>query len=52
MEHGEKKDKAINKKGKKRKSNFGSARGLIIIKNDFDEPLEDFKEYQKGGRSE
>lgn len=42
---GDEKYKAGNKKRKKRKSNFGSARGLIIIKNDFDEPLEDFKEY-------
>lgn len=33
------------KKIKKRESNFGSARGLIIMGDDFDEPLEDFKEY-------
>ena len=33
------------KKVKKRKSNFGSAKGLIIMKSDFDEPLEDFKDY-------
>jgi hypothetical protein len=32
-------------KRKKKKSNFGSARGLIVIKCDFDQPLEDFKEY-------
>ena len=32
-------------KRKKKKSNFGSARGLIVIKSDFDQPLEDFKEY-------
>jgi len=25
---------------------FGSARGLIRIREDFDEPLEDFKEYE------
>ena len=42
---GDETDKTGNKKRKKRKSNFGSARNLIIIKNDFDEPLEDFKEY-------
>jgi len=24
---------------------FGSAKGLIVIADDFDEPLEDFKEY-------
>ena len=24
---------------------FGSGRGLFIIKDDFDEPLDDFKEY-------
>jgi hypothetical protein len=39
------KGKVVNRKREKRKSNFGSARGLIIIKSDFDEPLEDFKEY-------
>ena len=26
---------------------FGSARGLITISDDFDEPLEDFEEYMK-----
>lgn len=35
-------------KRKKKESNFGSARGLIVIKNDFDQPLEDFKEYMFG----
>lgn len=29
----------------KKKSNFGSAKGLIIMSDDFDAPLEDFKEY-------
>lgn len=29
----------------KRPSNFGSAKGLITISEDFNEPLEDFKEY-------
>ena len=28
-----------------KKSNRGSAKGLIIMSDDFDEPLEDFKEY-------
>ncbi len=31
--------------GQKRKRRFGSARGLIKISDDFDEPLEDFREY-------
>ncbi|MGD9893921.1 MAG: type II toxin-antitoxin system Phd/YefM family antitoxin [Dehalococcoidia bacterium] len=26
---------------------FGSAKGLIIISDDFDEPLEDFEEYMR-----
>jgi hypothetical protein len=26
---------------------FGSAKGLITISDDFDEPLEDFKEYME-----
>jgi PHD/YefM family antitoxin component YafN of YafNO toxin-antitoxin module len=30
---------------KRRKSNFGSAAGLIEMTDDFDAPLEDFKEY-------
>ena len=29
----------------KRQRQFGSARGLIKISNDFDEPLEDFRGY-------
>jgi antitoxin (DNA-binding transcriptional repressor) of toxin-antitoxin stability system len=29
----------------KRRPRFGSAKGLITISDDFDEPLEDFKEY-------
>jgi len=33
------------KKSKKRKSNLGSAKGLIFMSEDFDEPLEDFKDY-------
>ncbi len=30
---------------KKKKRQFGSAKGLINIADDFDAPLEDFKEY-------
>lgn len=29
----------------KKRPRFGSAKGLIEISDDFDEPLEDFKEY-------
>lgn len=29
----------------KRQRQFGSAKGMIIIADDFDEPLEDFQEY-------
>jgi hypothetical protein len=29
----------------KRTSNFGSAKGLITMSDDFNEPLDDFKEY-------
>lgn len=32
---------------KKRKRQFGSAKGLISMAPDFDEPLEDFKEYME-----
>ena len=40
------KTKAANKKiTKKRKA--GLAKGLIEMSDDFDEPLEDFKEYQE-----
>lgn len=31
----------------KRHSKFGSAKGLVTISDDFDEPLEDFKEYME-----
>lgn len=35
-----------NKKPKKKNRKFGSMKGLIIhIANDFDAPLEDFKDY-------
>lgn len=29
----------------KRKRQFGSAKGMITLADDFDEPLDDFKEY-------
>ncbi|MEW6499845.1 MAG: type II toxin-antitoxin system Phd/YefM family antitoxin [Cyanobacteriota bacterium] len=29
----------------KRRPQFGSAKGLVTISDDFDEPLEDFKDY-------
>jgi hypothetical protein len=35
----EKKDKV------KKKPNFGSGKGMFIIKPGFDEPIDDFKEY-------
>ncbi len=31
--------------GLKRKRHFGSARGMIKISDDFDEPLDDFRDY-------
>ncbi|WP_414551617.1 type II toxin-antitoxin system Phd/YefM family antitoxin [Anabaena sp. CCY 0017] len=31
----------------KRRPTFGSAKGLVTISDDFDEPLEDFKEYME-----
>jgi antitoxin (DNA-binding transcriptional repressor) of toxin-antitoxin stability system len=31
----------------KRRPQFGSAKGLITISDDFDEPLEDFREYME-----
>ncbi|RLD51789.1 MAG: DUF2281 domain-containing protein [Bacteroidetes bacterium] len=30
---------------KKKKSNFGSAKGLIIMSEDFDDPIDEFKPY-------
>lgn len=30
---------------KNKKRQFGSAKGMIIIADDFDDPLEDFEEY-------
>jgi len=29
----------------KNRPKFGSAKGMFVMKDDFDEPLEDFKEY-------
>lgn len=31
--------------GNRKKPQFGSGKGMFVIKPDFDEPLEDFKEY-------
>jgi Protein of unknown function (DUF2281) len=35
-----------NKKTIKTKPKFGSARGVFKMKKNFDDPLEDFKDYQ------
>lgn len=37
--------KIVGIPNKKKKRQFGSAKGLIKISDDFDAPLEDFKEY-------
>jgi hypothetical protein len=37
--------KTKQKKGKVKERKFGCAKGLILIHDDFDAPLEDFKEY-------
>lgn len=37
--------KTKQKKGKVKERKFGCARGLILMHDDFDAPLEDFKEY-------
>jgi prevent-host-death family protein len=39
--------KMLNATISKPRPQFGSARGLITIPDDFDEPLEDFKEYME-----
>jgi prevent-host-death family protein len=39
--------KMLNATLSKPRPQFGSARGLITIPDDFDEPLEDFKEYME-----
>ncbi len=38
--------KLISATGLKRQRQFGSAKGLILMSDDFDAPLEDFEEYQ------
>jgi hypothetical protein len=35
------------KQAKKKKPIFGSAKGKLKISDDFDEPLDDFKDYMK-----
>lgn len=41
----------LNSKAKKTKGkgkpSFGSGKGMFVMKPDFDEPLEDFKEYMQ-----
>jgi antitoxin (DNA-binding transcriptional repressor) of toxin-antitoxin stability system len=37
----------VPRAAKRRKRQFGSAKGLITMAADFDEPLEDFKEYME-----
>lgn len=39
--------KLIAVKTKKPRPQFGSAKGLFVMADDFDAPLEDFDEYQK-----
>ena len=36
-----------NKKPTKNKPRFGSAKGMFRMKKNFDDPIEDFKEYQE-----
>ena len=36
--------KSSKETSSKKESNFGSAKGLIMMSDDFDAPLEDFKE--------
>jgi hypothetical protein len=35
-----------NKKPTKTKAKFGSAKGMFKMKKNFDDPIEDFKDYQ------
>lgn len=35
-----------NKNPKKTKAKFGSAKGIFKMKKNFDDPIEDFKDYQ------
>lgn len=39
------KQKQVEIQQPERKSNFGSAKGLITMSDDFNAPLEDFKDY-------
>ncbi len=39
--------KLVAVKSVKPKPQFGSAKGLFVLADDFDEPLEDFDEYRK-----
>jgi len=41
----QKKQKQKKNEPKEKKSNFGSARGLIIMSEDFDDPIDEFKPY-------
>ena len=49
-------DFLLSKAGKDKKNSsrpkpkFGSARGMFKMNADFDEPLDDFKDYMPGGR--
>lgn len=38
-------DNLLNTNGKNHRPQFGSARGMVIMADDFDEPLEAFAEY-------
>ncbi len=35
-----------NKKPTKQKPKFGSAKGMFVMKKNFDDPIDDFKAYQ------
>ncbi|KJR41674.1 prevent-host-death family protein [Candidatus Magnetoovum chiemensis] len=37
----------VSRYGKKTTPKFGCAKGLITMSDDFDEPLDDFKEYME-----
>lgn len=41
----EQKAKKGQKKANKPVPKFGSAKGMFVMQHDFDEPLEDFKDY-------
>jgi hypothetical protein len=36
-----------NKRNNKKQPKFGSGKGKIYVSSDFDEPLDDFKEYMR-----